>query len=69
MLAAQWTDDQIAVIGCAVVFVGCILMMMLSQKVGDAVRNRGTTGRERIMPFPATAQRTTEDQTGDRRAA
>lgn len=67
MLAAQLSDDQIAVIGSVVVFAGCIVMMMLSQKIGDSVRGQTHTRRERVVPFPG--RRATDQQTTDRHAA
>ncbi len=45
MLAAQLSDDQIAIIGCAVVFGACLVMMVISQKVGDRVRGRTQSNR------------------------
>jgi len=61
MLAAQLSDDQIAIIGCAVVFGACLLMMVISQKVGDRVRGRSTSSRPEVVPFPvATAKNESE---------
>ena len=61
MLAAQLSDDQIAIIGCAVVFGACLVMMVISQKVGDRVRGRMQSTRPEVVPFPvATTQIETE---------
>ncbi len=69
MLAAQLSDDQMALIGCAVVFAGCIVMMIVSQKIGESVRGKKPSTRERIVPFPAKASRADEHQTPERHAA
>jgi|GEM_PF-2908622 len=56
LFAAQFTDDQIAVIGCAVVFGGCLLMMLISQKIGRSVRSRSRHASLEVVPFPASRQ-------------
>jgi len=65
LLAAQMSDDQIAIIGCVVVFGACIGMMLLSQKIGNRVRGRSQTTRPDVVRFPITA----EQSTADRKAA
>lgn len=64
LLAAQLSDDQVAIIGCAVVFAACLVMMVISQKVGDRVRGRSQSTRPNVVPFPVAAK--TES---DRKAA
>lgn len=64
-LAAQMSDDQIAIIGCAVVFGACIGMMVLSQKIGNRIRGRSTSIRPNVVRFPTQ----TETQDLDRKAA
>lgn len=61
-LAAQFTDDQVAVIGCAIVFAGCLIMMLISQKIGDSVRGRGRHTNRTSVAFPAPHQTTTEQR-------
>ncbi|MFO1006234.1 MAG: hypothetical protein U0929_09755 [Planctomycetaceae bacterium] len=61
-LAAQFTDDQVAVIGCAIVFAGCLIMMLVSQKIGDSVRGRGRHTNRTSVAFPATRQTSTEQR-------
>lgn len=61
-LAAQFTDDQVAVIGCAIVFAGCLIMMLISQKIGDSVRGRGRQTHRASVTFPVTRQARTEER-------
>jgi hypothetical protein len=61
-LAAQFTDDQVAVIGCAIVFAGCLIMMLVSQKIGDSVRGRGRHTQRASVAFPVPRQHTTEER-------
>lgn len=65
LFAAQFTDDQIAVFGCAIVFGGCLIMMLISQKIGDRVRGRHPRSSPKVVPFPASQP----ESTRDRRAA
>lgn len=65
LLAAQFTDDQLAVFGCAIVFGGCLVMMLISQKIGDKVRGRHHRSPPNVVPFPASQP----ESTSDRRAA
>ena len=65
LLAAQMSDDQIAIIGCAVVFGACIGMMLLSQKIGNRVRGRSQSARPDVVRFPIAE----DQQTADRKAA
>ena len=65
LLAAQLSDDQMAIIGCAIVFGGCLVMMMISQKIGDSVRGRQRRSEADVVPFPITRQ----DSNRDRKAA
>ena len=62
LLAAQFTDDQIAVIGCAIVFGGCLVMMLVSQKIGQSVRSRSRHTSPAVVPFPASRQKSTEER-------
>ncbi len=64
-LAVQLSDDQIAILGCAIVFGGCLIMMLISQKIGDKVRGPGRRTTPNVMPFPTSRV----DSTGDRKAA
>lgn len=65
LLAAQLSDDQIAIIGCAIVFAGCLAMMVISQKIGDQVRGRSRSARPDVVPFRASRA----EQDVDRKAA
>lgn len=65
LLAAQMSDDQIAIIGCAVVFGICLVMMLISQKVGDHVRGRHRATRPDVVRFPAAGS----ERNSDRKAA
>ena len=60
LLAAQLSDDQVAIIGCAVVFAACLAMMVISQKVGDRVRGRST--RPDVVPFPVPTAKTASER-------
>jgi hypothetical protein len=62
LLAAQLSDDQVAIIGCAVVFGACLLMMVVSQKVGDRVRGRSQSSRPEVVPFPVSAVKNESDR-------
>ena len=64
-LAVQLSDDQMAIIGCAIVFGGCLAVMMISQKIGDNLRGRHSRPESDVVPFPASRQ----DSNRDRRAA
>ncbi len=65
LLAAQLSDDQIAIVGCAIVFGGCLVMMWISQKIGDKVRGANPRSTPYVVPFRAVAP----DSTSDRQAA
>lgn len=62
LFASQFTDDQIAVFGCAIVFGGCLVMMLISQKIGNVVRGKNRRSRPDVVPFPASSQESTRDQ-------
>jgi hypothetical protein len=54
LLAVQLSNDQIAILGCAIVFGGCLVMMMISQKIGESVRGRSRRSEPGVVPFRAT---------------
>ena len=62
VLAAQFTDDQIAIIGCAIVFGGCLIMMWISQKIGDRVRGGSRQTAQKVVPFTAKHQESTVER-------
>lgn len=64
-LAVQLSDDQVAILGCAIVFFGCLVMMVISQKIGDKVRGPSRRSAARIVPFPASSA----EPASDRKAA
>ncbi len=65
LFATQLSDDQIAVIGCAIVFGGCLVMMMISQKIGDSVRGQSRRSAPHVVPFPVAR----EESVSERKAA
>ena len=65
LLAAQLSDDQFAILGCAIVFGGCLIMMWISQKIGDRVRGTNLRSTPQVVPFRAAVP----ESTSDRRAA
>lgn len=62
ILAAQYTDDQIAVWGCAIVFGGCLIMMLISQKIGDSVRGRSRHASQKVVSFPSARQESVRER-------
>lgn len=64
-LAVQLSDDQIAIWGCAIAFGGCLVMMLISQKIGDKIRGSRQRSAPHVVPFPASSA----DSTSDRQAA
>jgi hypothetical protein len=65
LLAAQLSDDQVAILGCAIAFGGCLVLMWISQKIGDRVRGGHHRSPPQVVPFRASAP----ESTSDRRAA
>ncbi len=61
-LAVQLSDDQIAILGCAIVFGGCLVMMLISQKIGDKVRGTSRRSSPNIVPFPTSSAESTSDR-------
>lgn len=61
LLAVQLSDDQIAVLGCAVVFGACLLMMLISQKIGNSVRGLSRKSAADVVPFPKSKQNSERD--------
>lgn len=61
-LAVQLSDDQIAILGCAIVFGGCLIMMLISQKIGDKVRGSGRRSSSHVVPFPSSSAESTSDR-------
>ena len=64
-LAVQLADDQIAVLGCAIMFGGCLITMLISQKIGEKVRGTSLRSSSKTLPFPVAS----EESKSDRRAA
>ncbi len=62
LLAAQLSDDQVAILGCAIVFGGCLVMMWISQKIGDRVRGVNHRSAPHVVPFRASAPESTSDR-------
>ena len=64
-IAVQLTDDQIAVLGCAIVFGGCLVVMLISQKIGEKVRGTSRRSSSNTVPFRVSR----DESKSDRRAA
>ena len=62
LFAAQFSDDQIAILGCAIVFGGCLVMMLISQKIGEKVRGSHRRSSPRVVPFQASRPESTRDR-------
>lgn len=61
-LAVQLSDDQVAILGCAIVFFGCLIMMVISQKIGDKVRGPSRRSAPQVVPFPVQSVESTSDR-------
>jgi hypothetical protein len=61
-LAVQLSDDQIAILGCAIVFGGCLVMMLVSQKIGDKVRGTSRRSSPNVVPFPTASVTSNNDR-------
>ncbi len=61
-LAVQLSDDQVAILGCVIVFGGCLIMMLISQKVGNKVRGSSQRSSPHVVPFPASSAESTSDR-------
>ena len=62
LLAIQLSDDQVAIFGCAIVFGGCLVMMLISQKIGEKVRGSHRRPSPNLVRFPASRPESTSDR-------
>ncbi len=62
LLAAQLSDDQIAILGCAIVFGGCLVMMLIGQKIGDKVRGHNRHSAPDVVPFRSSQPESASDR-------
>ena len=56
LFAVQLSDDQIAVLGSAVAFGACLVMMLISQKIGNSLRGQSQKPAADVVPFPKSRQ-------------
>lgn len=61
-LATLFTDDQIAIFGCTIVFGGCLILMMISQKFGDHIRNTRSKPAPDVLHFRNQPQTISKDR-------
>lgn len=62
LFATQLSDDQVAILGCAIVFGGCLVMMLISQKIGEKVRGSSRRSSPRVVSFPVSHPESTRDR-------